>query len=77
MSTLYRAARTGLQRLLPVPRRVSYLIDPRGRVARAYVVQDVAKHADAVLADLEVLVESADGSAAGTAPGDGSAIDGA
>ncbi len=37
------------------PRRVSYLIDPEGVIRRAYVVADVARHADDVLADLAAL----------------------
>ena len=39
-----------------IPRRVSYLIDPDGRIAGAYDVEgddlDLAGHADAVLADI-------------------------
>ncbi len=37
------------------PHRVSYLIDPEGRIARAYRVTDVGGHADEVLADLAAL----------------------
>jgi thioredoxin-dependent peroxiredoxin len=37
------------------PRRISYLIDPAGVIRRAYVVADVAAHADEVLADLAAL----------------------
>ena len=37
------------------PRRISYLIDPTGVIRRAYVVSDVAAHADDVLADLAAL----------------------
>lgn len=37
------------------PRRFSYLIDPEGKVAKAYVVKEVTAHADEVLRDLEEL----------------------
>jgi peroxiredoxin Q/BCP len=35
--------------------RISYLIDPTGRIARSYQVSDVAVHAGEVLADLRTL----------------------
>ena len=37
-----------------VPRRISYLIDPEGRIAAAYDLagQDLASHAAQVLADI-------------------------
>ena len=35
--------------------RLSYLIDPHGRIARSYEVADVAAHAGEVLADLHDL----------------------
>jgi peroxiredoxin Q/BCP len=39
-----------------VPRRISYLIDPEGRIARAYDVEgqglDLDGHASAILADI-------------------------
>jgi len=34
------------------PRRFTYLIDPEGRVARAYVVRDIPAHPGEVLEDL-------------------------
>ncbi len=37
------------------PRRMSFLIDPDGLVRRIYDVDDVATHADDVLADLAEL----------------------
>lgn len=37
------------------PRRLSYLINPEGKIAKAYRVQDVAAHPDEVLNDLETL----------------------
>ena len=39
----------------PWPRRFTYLIDPDGRVAKAYVVRDVTSHPAEVLRDLEEL----------------------
>ena len=36
-------------------KRVSFLIDPDGKVAKVYEVRDVAGHAAEVLADLEAL----------------------
>jgi len=38
-------------------RRVTFLIDPDGIVARVYEVADVAEHAEEVLDDLERLVD--------------------
>ena len=38
--------------LLPVPRRISYLVGPDGRVLRAYPSVQPARHAAEVLADL-------------------------
>lgn len=39
-----------------IPRRISYLIDPDGKIAQAYDVEgdglDLASHAEAVLADI-------------------------
>lgn len=39
-----------------IPRRISYLINPKGKIAKAYDVEndklDLASHADAVLADI-------------------------
>jgi peroxiredoxin len=39
-------------RFAGVPKRISYLIDPAGIIARAYEVSDPAGHATEVLADL-------------------------
>jgi peroxiredoxin Q/BCP len=38
-----------------LPRRITYLIDPEGRVARAYSVSDVTTHPAQVLEDLRAL----------------------
>lgn len=37
------------------PRRFTYLIDPEGKVARAYVVRDIPGHPGEVLEDLRSL----------------------
>ena len=39
-------------------RRVTFLIDPAGKVAKTYTVTDVAAHPGEVLADLSALVGS-------------------
>jgi thioredoxin-dependent peroxiredoxin len=38
-----------------LPRRTTYLIDPRGRIARGYLVKDVNGHPAEVLDDLRQL----------------------
>ena len=55
VGTRYEAAREPDERYAAFPLRVSYLIDPEGRIARSYAVSDVTTHADEVLADLENL----------------------
>lgn len=35
------------------PRRLSFLIDPEGKIFKTYKVQDLAGHADEVLQDLQ------------------------
>lgn len=37
------------------PRRITFLIDPQGTIAKTYVVKDTAAHADEVLADIAAL----------------------
>jgi peroxiredoxin Q/BCP len=44
-------------------KRRTYLIDPRGRIARAYRVTDIPGHPDQVLADLRSLSAAGGGSA--------------
>lgn len=34
------------------PKRISYLIDPEGRIAKAYTVTDIPAHPEEVLNDL-------------------------
>ena len=48
-------------------RRVTFLVDPEGDVARVYEVADVAEHAEEVLDDLERLVDPDGERAAGRA----------
>ena len=43
----------------PFPLRYSFLIDPAGVVQRVYDVDDVARHAEVVLADLDRLTGAA------------------
>jgi peroxiredoxin len=52
---LYGTRRPDDHERAAAPRRFTYLIDPGGRVAKAYVVRDIAAHPDEVLADLRSL----------------------
>jgi len=47
----YDVVRKPDERFADKPRRVTYLIDPEGRIAKSYLVTDVAGHASQVLAD--------------------------
>ena len=38
-----------------VPRRLSFLIDPQGKIAKTYRVKELAAHPDEVLEDLKTL----------------------
>lgn len=51
----YEVVRDADDQYASFPHRVSYLIDPEGRIAKAYRVTDVGGHADEVLADLAEL----------------------
>ncbi len=51
----YEVTRDDDDQYADFPRRVSYLIDRDGVIARAYAVTDVAAHADVVLHDLATL----------------------
>ncbi len=55
---LYGTKRPDDHQYAMAPRRFSYLIDPDGKIAKAYAVKDVAAHADEVLADLEELLKN-------------------
>lgn len=52
----YDVVRAPDERFADKPRRVTYLIDPDGRIAKSYLVKDVAGHASQVLADRRELV---------------------
>ena len=52
---LYGAKRGADEEYNNFAKRVSYLIDPDGRIARAYVVSDPAAHPGEVLEDLRSL----------------------
>lgn len=48
------AKKTGAERLLlPFPKRISYLVDSKGHILKAYPSVDPAKHAGEVLKDLD------------------------
>lgn len=49
----YQVTRDGDDPFADYPNRISYLLDPRGIVVRAYEVSDPAGHAVEVIADLE------------------------
>lgn len=58
MGAVYDACRAEGEKYFEagIPRRISYLIGPDGRIARAYDVEndglDLASHAEAILADI-------------------------
>lgn len=52
---LYGAERGPDEQYPDFPKRITYLIDPNGNVAKAYEVTDAGAHPDEVLADLEAL----------------------
>ncbi len=49
----YEVRRDPGDKFAAFPRRLSYLIDPEGRVHRSYDVTDVARHAADAIADIE------------------------
>jgi peroxiredoxin Q/BCP len=51
----YEVTRDADDQYASAPLRISYLIDPRGIIRRAYAVADVAGHAQQVLDDLGTL----------------------
>jgi peroxiredoxin len=55
VGTAYEVTRDAGEKYADFPRRLSYLIDPEGVIARAYDVTDVGGHADHVLRDLVAL----------------------
>lgn len=52
---LYGALREADDPFADFPKRISYLIDPEGVIAKTYEVTDPAGHAGAVLTDLAAL----------------------
>jgi peroxiredoxin Q/BCP len=54
----YETKRAPAERSQSAKRR-TYLIDPEGRIAKAYRVSDTAGHPDEVLRDLQELQQSA------------------
>ncbi len=52
---LYETKRSPQERSRHQAKRRTYVIDPDGRIARAYRVSDIAGHAEEVLQDLEAL----------------------
>lgn len=55
VSAAYGTRRPDDHERAATPRRFTYLIDPEGRVAKAYVVRDVGGHPSEVLEDLRGL----------------------
>lgn len=55
MGELYETKRAPAERSPENAKRRTYLIDPEGRVAKAYRVADIPGHPDQVLEDLRSL----------------------
>lgn len=55
VGTAYDVLRDADDPFADYPKRISYLIDPDGTIAKAYEVSDPAGHGAEVLADLEAL----------------------
>lgn len=51
----YGAKRPDDHEWAAVPRRLTFLIDPEGKIAKTYVVKEIAAHPEELLHDLEVL----------------------
>ena len=56
---LYETKRSPQERSPHQAKRRTYLIDPDGRIAKAYRVTDTRGHADEVLRDLDALMATA------------------
>ena len=52
MGEAYGTVRGADERFPEFPKRISFLIDPQGNVAKVYEVTDVAGHPAEVLADI-------------------------
>jgi thioredoxin-dependent peroxiredoxin len=55
VGTEYQVTRDPADKYANFPQRHSYLIDPEGKIAKAYAVTDPSGHAAEVLADLAAL----------------------
>jgi peroxiredoxin len=56
---LYETKRGADDRSPEFARRLTYLIDPEGRIAKAYKVTDIAAHPEQVLEDFRTLASGA------------------
>ena len=65
---LYETVRAPGESSPEFAKRRTYLIDPEGRIAKAYRVRDIAQHPGQVLADLRTMGAVATGSPPGDAP---------
>ncbi len=54
----YQVTREPSDPWFSVPRRITYLIDPEGTIAKAYNVKDIHAHLDEVVEDLAALAAS-------------------
>ena len=52
---LYETRRGKGERGSDLPRRLTYLIDPQGTIAKVYRVEDIDRHPEEVLTDLKML----------------------
>jgi peroxiredoxin Q/BCP len=57
LGRVYGTKRDDDEEWADVPRRLSYLIDPAGRIRKAYRVLDPSQHPEQVLRDLHALRE--------------------
>ena len=55
MGEAYQAKRGPEEERNTYARRLSYLIDPEGRIAKSYEVTDIPAHVDEVVSDLRGL----------------------
>jgi len=59
VAELYETKRGADDRSAEFARSLTYLIDPEGRIAKAYKVTDIAAHPGQVLQDFRTLTSSA------------------
>ncbi len=43
--------------LSPIPRRITYVIDPDGKIAKSYKVKDIIGHPGEVVEDIEQMMK--------------------